>query len=324
MAENVWILAECLGGMLSDETFEMLPLGRELAQALGEKAEAILIGHEVAELAPELKLADNVLCMDDPVFAGQPADVIAEAVAALIKDRNPRCLLIPMTNASWDVLGLIPAKAGLPFISLCSNASVAGETIRVQSLLFGGKIQVDSEVGESPTILGIQPGSHARERDAAAPVPQVELVTNPIDGSTPITFVKMLEPEAGDVDITQHDVLIAVGRGIRSEDNLELAQDLADALGGAVCSSRPVIDQGWLPLTRQVGKSGANVTPKLYLALGISGAPEHVEGIKGSDLIIAVNTDPDAPIFNVAKYGIEEDLFDITEALIEKIHAVKV
>jgi len=138
-----------------------------------------------------------------------------------------------------------------------------------------------------------------------------------------VTFKKFIEPKSGDVDITKQDVLVSVGRGIQSQDNIALAEELADALGGAVCGSRPVIDQGWLSLTRQVGKSGMIVKPKAYLALGISGAPEHWEGMQNSALIIAVNTDAKAPIFDGAHYGVVADLLDIMPALTEKIKAKK-
>jgi electron transfer flavoprotein alpha subunit len=129
----------------------------------------------------------------------------------------------------------------------------------------------------------------------------------------------MIPPEAGDVDITQEDVLVAVGRGIQQEDNIEVAEELASAVGGQLCASRPIVDQGWLPITRQVGKSGMTVKPKCYFALGVSGAPEHVEGIQGVDLFIAVNSDPEAPIFDVAHYGIVGDLLDIVPAVTEAL-----
>jgi electron transfer flavoprotein alpha subunit len=138
-----------------------------------------------------------------------------------------------------------------------------------------------------------------------------------------VRFTRYLEPEAGDVDITQQNVLVAVGRGIQTKDNLELAEELAATLGGAVCGSRPVIDQGWLSLSRQVGKSGMQVKPKLYFMLGISGAPEHVEGMKDAQLIVAVNTDAAAPIFNVAHYGIVGDALEIAPALTEAVKARK-
>ncbi len=136
-----------------------------------------------------------------------------------------------------------------------------------------------------------------------------------------ITLKQYIEPETGDVDITKEPILIAVGRGIAQEANLELAEELAAALGGAICASRPVIDQGWLPTSRLIGKSGISVAAKVYLAIGISGAPEHVEGITGSEVILAINTDPAAPIFDVAKYGANADLFDLVPALAERLQA---
>ena len=138
-----------------------------------------------------------------------------------------------------------------------------------------------------------------------------------------INFKKYIEPEAGDVDITKENIIISVGRGIENSDNIGLADDLIELIGGAVAASRPVCDQGWLPLSRQVGKSGMIVKPKLYFALGISGAPEHVEGMKDSDLIIAINKDPDAPIFNVAHYGVCADLQDIVPVLTDLLKEKK-
>ena len=134
-----------------------------------------------------------------------------------------------------------------------------------------------------------------------------------------VSLKDYIEPEVADVDITTQEVLIAIGRGIQTEDNIELAEELAELLGGAVCSSRPVVDQGWVDTSRMVGKSGQNVKPKLYLALGISGAPEHVEGMAGAENIIAINIDPGAPIFDIAKYGAEVDLFDLVDNLIEAV-----
>ncbi|MBI5688109.1 MAG: electron transfer flavoprotein subunit alpha/FixB family protein [Verrucomicrobia bacterium] len=173
-----------------------------------------------------------------------------------------------------------------------------------------------------PAIIGILPGVRPVEQgrsDKAATVTDVAVTL----AAPKVHFKRYLESEAGDVDITQKDFLVAVGRGIQTKDNLDLAEDLAATLGGAVCGSRPVIDQGWLGLSRQVGKSGMNVKPKLYVMLGISGAPEHVEGMKSSQCIIAVNTDAAAPIFNVAHYGVVGDALEITPALTEKIKAKK-
>jgi electron transfer flavoprotein alpha subunit len=172
-------------------------------------------------------------------------------------------------------------------------------------------------------VVAVLPGTRPAEAGRGGNPPEVEEVAVDFAVGAGVRWLKYEEPEAGDVDITQQDCLVAVGRGINNQANLEVAEDLAAALGGAVCGSRPVIDQGWLPLVRQVGKSGATVKPRLYVAAGISGAPEHVEGMKDAEVIVAINTDPGAPIFSVAHYGIVEDATDVLEALAESVRKRK-
>jgi electron transfer flavoprotein alpha subunit len=166
------------------------------------------------------------------------------------------------------------------------------------------------------------PGGYGPE-DGQGQGSTLETVAAPSLDGMRVTLSSYIEPEAADVDIEKEPIVVAVGRGIQTEDNIELAQELADLLGGVVAGSRPVVDQGWLATSRLIGKSGKSVKPKLYLALGISGAPEHVEGITGSEAIIAINSDPNAPIFNVAKYGVNVDLFDLIDPLIEHVRAAK-
>ena len=189
-----------------------------------------------------------------------------------------------------------------------------GDALRVTASFCGGKMLAEVEVaavaGDPHGAAGQFPSrrrsGQGRSRSGASPPRRWP--------AGAVRFEQWILPEAGDVDITQQEILVAVGRGIQQKDNLEVAEELAQALGGAVCASRPVIDQGWLPATRQVGKSGMTVKPRCFIALGISGAPEHVEGMKDSDLIVAVNTDPKAPIFDVAHYGVVADLLDLVPA----------
>ena len=172
-------------------------------------------------------------------------------------------------------------------------------------------------------VLGIWPGARPAEKGhIQRSVPVTDFPVK-LEDTQDIRLCRYIEPEAGDVDLTKEGVLVAVGRGIQDKANIELAENLANALGGVVCGSRPVIDQGWLPLSRQVGKSGLTVKPKLYVALGISGAPEHIEGMKDSELIVAVNSDPGAPIFNVAHYGIVGDVLETLPALTAAVEARK-
>jgi len=174
------------------------------------------------------------------------------------------------------------------------------------------------EIVEGPCIVAVAAGSMPADIGRKDGSPAVEEMDAPVyDGK--VRFKKLIMPESADVDITTQDVLVAVGRGIGSKDDIEVAEELAEVLDAAVAASRPIIDAGWLPKARQVGKSGLKVKPKVYIALGISGAPEHLEGMKNSSTIIAINSDKDAPIFDVAHYGMVADLFDVVEDLTEAL-----
>ena len=180
----------------------------------------------------------------------------------------------------------------------------------------------EGELPQPTALVTMVPGGYKVEEGQTDKAPKVTDVPAPDLGEIRVQLVEYIEPEAGDVDISKESFLVAVGRGLQNEDDLALAQELADAFGGAVCASRPIVDQGWLPTTRLVGKSGLAVKPKIYLALGISGAPEHAQAITDSDMIIAINTDPNAPIFNIAKFGAEVDLIEFTEVMLEQLQKV--
>ncbi len=318
MAGNVWIVAEHWKGAVSDATCELLALGRDLADRLGVRLEAVLLGHEARAMAASLGPADAVLYVDHPTLADAGGLQASRAIAALASARQPMAILVPATTVSWDLLGLLPARMGAPLVNFCRQVEVVDGALRVSSLLYGGKMAVTVAAGDGPVVLAVLPGIGPAAVEGAA-APAIEDVAVDLPGDPGVRLLEYQEPEAGDVDITQQDVLVAVGRGISSQANIEVAEELASALGGAVCGSRPVIDQGWLPLSRQVGKSGVTVRPRLYVAAGISGAPEHVEGMKGAELIVAVNTDAGAPIFSVAHYGIVDDATDVLEALAEAV-----
>lgn len=323
MAGNVWVLAEHWRGRLSDLTFELLVLGRELAVGLESRLEAVLLGHGAKDLAGSLGAADSVLAVDHPSLAEPNPEAYCLALAALVEERKPRSLLVPLTNVSADVPSLLSARLRISLSNFCRDVRVVNGGLQARCLLYGGKMETTVAVPGSPAVLGILPGSRSGSEARVDRTPLIEEVEVALPSEGRVRFEKYIEPAAGDVDITQQDALVSVGRGIQTRDNIALAEELAEALGGVVSASRPVIDQGWLPLTRQVGKSGATVKPKLYLAAGISGAPEHVEGMKSADLIIAINTDPQAPIFTVAHYGIVGDVLDVLPALTEAVRARK-
>jgi electron transfer flavoprotein alpha subunit len=321
MTGNLWILAEQWRGQVSEITYEVLALGREVASGLGVHLQAVLLGHNAQGMAATLGEADTVLYVDHPTLAEPTPESYTQALTQLVKEKHPQSLLIPLTNLSMDLGSLLAAQLNVTFVNFCKDVRVTDGALEAQCVLYGGKMEATVAAAEKPTIFGVLPGARPAEKGRAEGMPSIVEVAVSLPDTPKVRFKKYIEPEAGDVDITQQDVLVAVGRGIQSPDNLELAEELAAALGGAVCGSRPVIDQGWLPLTRQVGKSGANVKPKLYLAAGISGAPEHVEGMKNAALIVAINTDPQAPIFHVAHYGIVADALDVLPALTEAVRA---
>lgn len=319
MKGNVWILAEQWRGQLSEISFELLALGRELADQLGVQLHAVLLGHNAKELARALGKADKVLYADHALLAEPTAEAYAEALVQLIRAQKPGAVLVPLTNVMMDAAALVPAQLGAPFVNWCKGVWTAEGRLQAGAVLYGGKIEALVGIEAEPAVLGILPGVRPAENGRSDSVATVEQASVTLADGPRVRLKKYIEPEAGDVDISRQDILVSVGRGIQTQDNISLAQELAQALGGVVSGSRPVIDQGWLPLTRQVGKSGATVKPKLYLALGISGAPEHVEGMKDASLIIAVNTDPHAPIFNIAHYGVVADLFDFVPPLTGEI-----
>jgi electron transfer flavoprotein alpha subunit len=323
MAGQVWILAEQWRGQLSEITFEALALGRELADGLGTSLEAVLLGHQVQGLAVSLGAADTVLYADHPLLAEPEPGTWAEALYQLASRRGPCAVLMPLTNVSLGIGTLLGARLHAPIVNFCTDLCVTAGEIQARVVLYGGKIEASVVPDGSPLVAGLWPGCRPREKGQSTRTPAVESVEVTLLERVPVRLKRYLAPEPGDVDITREDVLVAVGRGIQSQDNLAEAESLAQALGGAVCGSRPVIDQGWLPLSRQVGKSGHTVKPKLYVALGVSGAPEHVEGMRDASLIVAVNTDPRAPIFQVAHFGVVADALDVASALAEAVRARK-
>jgi len=323
MAGNVWVLAEHWRSKISEITYELLGLGKEVATNIGAELQAVLLGHEVRELAQCLGAANSVLYLDHVALANPVPESFAQALASAIRARKPRAILIPLTNVSWEIGTLLAAQLEVGYINACKDVRLVEGKLQVRSVLYGGKMEALVNPAQSTAILGILPGARPADHGRAATVPMLEEVTVDLAETSSAQLKRYLEPEPGDIDISKQEVLVSVGRGIQSRENVRLAEELAGALGGAVCGSRPVIDQGWLPLSRQVGKSGAVVKPKLYVAAGISGAPEHVEGMKNSDLIIAINSDPQAPIFNVARYGITADAIDVLPALTEMVRSRK-
>jgi len=234
-------------------------------------------------------------------------------VEALVREKSPRLVMFGWTAAGMDLAAWLSARMGVPCATAVKEIGADG-TMSCQA--YGGKLIAEVAPEGGMAIAACLAGSFDVEAGRGSTA--ATTMASPVDLSgLKVKFVEAIKPAAGDVDITAQAKLVSIGRGIGGKENVELAEELAEKLGAVVSASRPVVDAGWLPRTRQVGKSGLKVKPKLYLMLGISGAPEHLEGMKDAELIIAVNTDKKAPIFNVAHYGATNDLFEVAEAMLE-------
>jgi electron transfer flavoprotein alpha subunit len=243
-----------------------------------------------------------------------------QAVRAL----DPQFVIMPHTYLVRDYAPKLAARFGKDLISDCVRATPADGAVTFSRRIFQGKIDADVVAGgEPPVFATFQSGAYradqAERGGDAAPVEslQVEVGEVRMQPEEPFQEVKQA------VDLTKADTIIAIGRGIKGQEHIALAQQLADLLGGEIAASRPICDAGWLPIDRQIGSSGQTVTPKLYIALGISGAIQHLVGMKNASTIVAVNKDPEAPIFDIADYGIVGDLFEVIPVLTEEIKKLK-
>jgi electron transfer flavoprotein alpha subunit len=320
MSQDIYVIIEHLRGQVSDISYTMLAAARELAQTSGGNVVAVLLGKDAKGLAGSLA-ANQVLYLDHASLADFTSDAYQKVLTDLINKDQPRAVLFGNTSIGADVASVLSVRLNLPLVNSCRNFTSDGKYV---SQICGGKIMAEGELPTPTALVTMVPGGYKPEQGQSGETPPVTESAVPALEALRVTLSKYIEPESGDVDISKEQLLIAVGRGIQNKDNIELADNLAQAIGGVVCGSRPVVDQGWLKTSRLVGKSGKHVKPKIYFALGISGAPEHVEAITDSDTIIAINTDPAAPIFNVAKYGVQMDMFELVEVLTEQLKSVKV
>lgn len=313
MSNDVFVITEHMDGKFSDVSFELVGKAKELAKALGGQAVAVVVGGGVDA---NVFASDSTIQVDDAALSQFNPEAYAKVVEALVKEKSPRVVLFGWTVTGMDLAAWLSAKVGVPCAAYAKDVRAEGDGIVVSCQAYGGKLTAEVAPEGGMAIVACLAGSFPAEAGQGSTA--ATKIASPVDLSGLKTkFVEMVKPAGGDVDITSQTKLVSVGRGIGGKENIELAEELAAKLGAVVSASRPVVDAGWLPRTRQVGKSGLKVKPKLYLMLGISGAPEHLEGMKGAELIIAINTDKKAPIFNVAHYGATADLFEVAEAMLE-------
>lgn len=307
-------------GKLEPFSLEMITAAR-MAGAAGDEVVAFFAGQELEPAVANLGAADRLVAAS----AGGSQLIAAESYARLLADtvaaEEPGLVLVPYSANGLDVAGDLAARTGWPLVSYVNEIRRDGDRLTVVAQVYGGKILAECSV-PLPAVLMVNPGAFAEVERRAVDVSKVQHCdATAIVAEGKVRLVGVDVPNYDSVDLTTAERIVCVGRGIGDEASIDIARGLADILGAEIAGSRPVVDSGWLPKVRQVGKSGQKVKPKLYLALGVSGAPEHLEGMSKSDLIIAVNTDPKAPIFNVAHFGATCDLFDLVANLSERLQA---
>lgn len=324
MAE-IMVLMEHRQGEPKDINLEMLSKGQKLAEQTKAELTAVVLGKGVSSIAEGIKrFCHRTLIIEDECLANFNSEPYQDALSFLIKQRKPSLVLIGHTSFGMDLAPALATAEGIPLASDCYEIEVKGDSFIPYRQMYGGKMCAEVHLKPSPcTMITVRAGSFPTEglKEING---SVEAVAYAFEKDYAYKkFLQYVEVAVGGVDITQADVIVSIGRGIGDPENIPMVEELAGLLGGVVACSRPVADKNWLPKERQVGTSGKTVKPKLYIALGISGAFQHTAGMKGSSTIIAVNKDPKAPIFNVAHYGIVDDLLKVVPNLIAKVRERK-
>ncbi len=323
---EILVLAEHRQRQIRDITYEMLTKAQELAEKTGAKLAVMMMGNNVKELAKLLtEYANTVIVVEDSRLENFNSESYKKVLSKLITEHKPKLVMIGHTSYGIDLAPRLAAALNLPLATDCIDFSFENEAFAVTRQMFGGKVNVKATARKAETyIVTIRQAAFTATKPATPAKGQLVEAPSLLTGEiAEKRFIQYVLPPPGGVDITAAEKLVGIGRGIKDLANLPIVEDLAKALGGVLSCSRPIVDKGWLPSDRQVGTSGKTVKPKLYLAIGISGAFQHVLGMKSSDLIIAVNKDPKAPIFSFADYGVVEDLFKIVPPLKNKINELR-
>jgi len=328
MADTILVVVEQREGKLNRVSWETLTGAQALATQTGWALEAAVVGSEVGDIAGEVaaKKVSKVYDIESPKLAAYTPDGFVAALKGFVEQKQPKLVLMPHTYQVRDFAPKLATTLNRALICDAIGFKYEGGKLLFTRPMFQGKFVADvSFGGDAPYFATFQSGAfrgdQVEEGGAAAPVETVnaEIQDSAIRNKPEAPFKEAKQA----VDLTQAEIIVSVGRGIKEQKNIELAQQLAAALGGEIAASRPICDSGWLPMDRQVGSSGQTVAPKLYLALGISGAIQHVVGMKGSRSIIAINKDSEAPIFEIADIAVVGNLFDIVPSLIEEVKKAK-
>ncbi len=328
MSEKILVIVEQREGKLNRASWETLVAGQSIAAETGWPLEAAVIGNGVVSIANEVagKKVAKVYNLESSALNLYTPDAFSAGLKQFLSSDQPKLVLMPHTYQVRDFVPKLATAMGRTVISDCVGYRKDGEKLLFTRQMFQGKFAADVSFNcDAPWFVTFQNGAFRGDKvEAGASPAPVETVNLEIPAGTVRNRPQEIFKEAKQaVDLTQAEIIVSVGRGIKEQKNIELAKQLADALGGEIAASRPICDSGWLPMDRQIGSSGQAVAPKLYLALGISGAIQHIVGMKGARSVIAINKDHEAPIFEIADVAVVGNLFDIVPPLIEEVKKAK-
>ncbi|MCU1271373.1 MAG: electron transfer flavoprotein alpha subunit [Acidobacteriaceae bacterium] len=330
MPETILVVTEQREGKLNRVSWETLAAGQAIASETGWTLEAAVIGDGVSAIANEIaaKKTAKVYAVESPALKTYTPDAFSAGLKQFLTSRQPKLVLMPHTYQVRDFIPKLATAMGRSVVSDCIGfrKDKDGGKLLFTRQMFQGKFAADVSLQcDAPWFVTFQNGAFRGDKvETGASAAPVEVVKVEIPAETVRTKPQEVFKEAKQaVDLTQAEIIVSVGRGIKEQKNIELAKQLADALGGEIAASRPICDSGWLPMDRQIGSSGQTVAPKLYLALGISGAIQHIVGMKGARSVVAINKDHEAPIFEIADVAVVGNLFDIVPPLIEEVKKAK-
>jgi electron transfer flavoprotein alpha subunit len=328
MADNILVVVEQREGKLNRVSWETIAAGQAIAAETGWTLEAAVAGSGVAPIASEVagKKLTKVYGVESAKLEPYTSDAFAHGLKVFLGKHPAKLVLMPHTYQVRDFVPKLATALGSTAITDAIGYKYEGGRLLFTRQMFQGKFVADvSFVGTGPCFVTFQNGAFRADKveagGSAAPIETVNVDVP--DGAVRNKPLEVFKEAKQAVDLTQAEIIVSVGRGIKEQKNIEIAKQLADALGGELAASRPICDNGWLPMDRQIGSSGQTVAPKLYLALGISGAIQHIVGMKGAKNIVAINKDSEAPIFEIADYAVVGNLFDIVPALIEEVKKAK-
>ncbi len=324
----IWVLAECDNNGPKAITLEALGAGRLLADPLNLKLCLVLVGSNTSACAKNLmRKADRVYSLEDPLLFTYTNEAYNAALAAFLGRQEVRALITPGTSTGRDLGPLLSVSLGMPYSQNTVGLGVSEGAVHIRRRLYGGKLieTVTPATGKGGVIISIMPGAfeEAKDRGTDGEAARAEVVEGLLREEALRIRVKGFAREAAGMDLIEARVIVAGGRGVGSAEGFRLLEGLAALLGGTVGASRSAVDAGWMPHAAQVGQTGKTVAPRLYIACGISGAPQHLAGMTGARHIVAINKDPGAPIFKVADIGIVGDLHTLIPMLIEELKKTK-